>query len=251
MNRVMKFAALLSCAIPVCISCDTEFSTRTIEISEKFALTDGRADSLDLSIKAEFPETGKGKENTLKISSAITEALFGEEYMSMAPEAAVEAYKTDLAEEYRTENLPMLEIEGLEDSSLGWTDYTEGRFVSVMKDMVSYVAVKYSYCGGAHGMTSETAFVFDRKTGNRIPEDRFFREGYVPELARLLTGHLPEALESPADTSMLFLKEIGPNGNFSIDDDGVTYIFNQYEIAPYSMGIIRISIPWEELEGLY
>ena len=145
MNRVMKFAALLSCAIPVCISCDTEFSTRTIEVSEKYALTDGRADSLDISIKAEFPETGK--ENTLKISSAITEALFGEEYMSMAPEAAVEAYKTDLAEEYRTENLPMLEIEGLEDSSLGWTDYT--------------------------------AFVFDRKTGNRIPEDRFFREGYV------------------------------------------------------------------------
>ena len=109
MNRVMKFAALLSCAIPVCISCDTEFSTRTIEVSEKYALTDGRADSLDISIKAEFPETGKGKENTLKISSAITEALFGEEYMSMAPEAAVEAYKTDLAEEYRTENLPMLE----------------------------------------------------------------------------------------------------------------------------------------------
>ena len=49
---------------------------------------------------------------------------------------------------------------------------------------------------------------------------------------------------------MMFLKEIEPNGNFSISDKGVTYIYNHYEIAPYSMGIIRITIPWEDLNDI-
>lgn len=156
----------------------------------------------------------------------------------------------DLVNDYRTENLPMLEIEGLQDSSLSWADYTEGRFTASRENVVSYTAVKYTYSGGAHGMTSEVAYNFDRKTGDAITEEEFFKDGYVPALTKLLTRHLPESLESPSDTSYLFLKEIEPNGNFSITDTGITYIFNQYEIAPYSMGIIRISIPWEEIEGL-
>ena len=182
-------------------SCCAEFSTEKIEMAEKFALEDGRTDSLDLSIYAEYPASGLGKDAKLKISTALTEALFGEDYMAMTPDAAAQAYRDDRINEYRAENLPMTEIESLESSYLSHAD-------------------------------------------------SFFSDGYVEPLTRLLTKHLPEALESPADTSMLFLKEIEPNGNFSIGSDGITYIYNQYEIAPYAMGIIRITIPWEEIEGL-
>ena len=250
MKHILTFAIAALCIAVSITSCGNGFSVGKLEMSEKFALAEGRPDSLDFSISAEFPETGLGKEAALKISTAITEALFGEDYMSMTPEAAAEAYMNDLVNDYRTENLPMLEIEGLQDSSLSWADYTEGRFTASRENVVSYTAVKYTYSGGAHGMTSEVAYNFDRKTGDAITEEEFFKDGYVPALTKLLTRHLPESLESPSDTSYLFLKEIEPNGNFSITDTGITYIFNQYEIAPYSMGIIRISIPWEEIEGL-
>ena len=50
---------------------------------------------------------------------------------------------------------------------------------------------------------------------------------------------------------MLFIQEVEPNDNFYITEDGVTFIYNHYEIAPYAMGIIKITIPWNELEGLY
>lgn len=251
MKRTLFFPAAAVCAAVAVTSCgNNNFTAGTIEIAEKIALADGRTDSLDFKISAEFPRTGLGKEAGMKISSAITEALFGEEYMSMDPEAAAEAYKAGLENDYRETNLPMLEVEGLQDSFMGWTDYTEGKFTASRKDILSYTAVKYTYTGGAHGMTSEVALNFDRKTGDLITEENFFKDGYVPALTKLLTRHLPEALDSPADTAALFLKEIEPNGNFSITDSGITYIFNQYEIAPYSMGIIRISIPWEEIEGL-
>ena len=233
------------------VSCSNEFKSEKIEISEQFALKDGRTDSLDFSVSAEFPVAGLKAEAGLNISTALTEALFGEDYMAMNPDAAAKAYKEDLEKEYRVENLPMTEMEGLEDSSLSWAEYIQGSFTYVGDDVVSYLATRYSYSGGAHGMTSEVAYNFDRKTGDSILEESFFKDGYVGKLTRLLTAHLPESLESPADTSMLFLKEIEPNGNFSIGENGITYIYNQYEIAPYSMGIIRISIPWEELEGIH
>ena len=45
-------------------------------------------------------------------------------------------------------------------------------------------------------------------------------------------------------------KNIRPNGNFTISDSGVTYIYNQYEIGPYVMGTIKVTVPWDELEDL-
>ena len=32
-----------------------------------------------------------------------------------------------------------------------------------------------------------------------------------------------------------------------MNDKGVHYVYNQYEIAPYSMGPIEITIPFEEV----
>ena len=251
MKRIFTIPVMILTAAAAGTSCSNEFKCEKVEISEQIALTDGRTDSLDFNVSAEFPAAGLKTEAIMNISAALTEALFGEEYMAMNPEAAAEAYKSDMEAEYKATNLPMTEIEELASSSMSWAEYIEGGFTYVGPDKVSYLAKRYSYSGGAHGMTSETAYNFDRKTGKSILEEGFFKDGYVEKLTRLLTAHLPESLVSPADTAMLFLKEIEPNGNFSISPDGVTYIYNQYEIAPYSMGIIRVSIPWEELEGLY
>ena len=169
MKRTLIFPAAAVCAAVAVTSCgNNNFTAGTIEIAEKIALADGRADSLDFKISAEFPRTGLGKEAGMKISSAITEALFGEEYMSMDPEAAAEAYKAGLENDYRETNLPMLEVEGLQDSFMGWTDYTEGKFTASRKDILSYTAVKYTYTGGAHGMTSDWSkiAVIDTENGS-------------------------------------------------------------------------------------
>ena len=249
-GKALAVSAIVSAAVALS-SCGGDFKTQQTTISEKFALAEGRTDSLDFSIDAEFPVSGLGKVAYLKISSAITDALFGEDYMAMTPEAACKAYMEDRVSGYRAENLPMAENVEFAGSSFDRADYTSGEFTSDGGDILSYLVTKYVYSGGAHGMSSVTAYNFNRRTGDTITEESFFSDGYVEPLTRLLTKHLPEALESPADTSMLFLNEIEPNGNFSIGDAGITYIYNQYEIAPYSMGIIKVTVPWEELEGLH
>ena len=43
---------------------------------------------------------------------------------------------------------------------------------------------------------------------------------------------------------------IKPNGNFYITDESINYVFNPYEIAPYSLGQTEVIIPFYKLKGI-
>ena len=235
MNRFILAAASAACALCATVSCTEGFSTKTIGSSDKYALAEGGTDSLEIDIQIEYPASGLKQPAMENLSKALTASLFGDQYAAMPVEKAMEAYIKENVDEYRKANLPLLE------ASEGMPHH---------RDILSYTMTKYTYTGGAHGMTSETALNFDMKTGSLLTEGDFFKEGYKEKLPALLSGHLASSLENPADTSMLFTREIGPNGNFMVSPEGVTYIYNQYEIGPYVMGAIRVTVPWDELEGL-
>ena len=97
-------------------------------------------------------------------------------------------------------------------------------------------------------MTSITALNFDLDNGSLITEKGFFKDGYEERLSTLLSSHLPEALRDPEDIDMLTTEDIQPNGNFRITEAGITYIYNQYEIGPYVLGAVEVTIPWSELK---
>ena len=252
MRNLVLTAASAVCALCAITSCNESLSTRTVESNGKFALAEGAADSLDIDIQVEYPETGLKGEALENFRKGLTANLFGEEYAEMDASGALEAYKNDRVSEYREVNLPLLEeSDGMSHSVLSWSDYTYGKISGSHEGIISYTMTKYSYTGGAHGMTSVTSLNFDTRTGSLLSEADFFKEGYRSVLSDLLSRHLPGSLESPEDTSMLFVREIEPNGNFRVSEEGVTYIYNQYEIAPYVMGAIQVTVPWNELEGIY
>ena len=90
----------------------------------------------------------------------------------------------------------------------------------------------------------ETALNFDLKSGKVITEAEFFKPGYEKKLAEALTAHLREAVPDQESYDTMFTHEIKPNGNFTVSEQGVTYI------APYSMGAIHVSVPWDEIRDL-
>lgn len=244
------FSAAAVCAALALASCCRNPEPVSIVVSRTAALTQGREDSLRIDISAQYPGLKADSKAGLEISSAITEMLFGEDYMSMEPYAAATAYADSLIEEYRAENLPMLDMEELAGTHMSWEDITEGKVAYTRGKTLSYIADKYMYRGGAHGISSRYACNFDLRTGKQVCEEDFFRQGYDGALTSILTSHLKESLASPEELDMLFVEEIEPNGNFCLSEKGVTYIYNHYEIAPYSMGIIEVTVPWAELDGL-
>ena len=69
-------------------------------------------------------------------------------------------------------------------------------------------------------------------------------------LPGLLMEYVSEAFEDPSDSGYLLVTDIPVTEDFSISDSGITFIYNPYEIAAYAAGIIRINIPWDELQDI-
>ena len=90
----------------------------------------------------------------------------------------------------------------------------------------------------------------NRNTGKLVNEADFFIPGYREALSGILSSHLRDALPDQESYDALFVKDIEPNGNFKLSEEGITYIYGQYEIGPYYLGIIKVTIPWDELGDL-
>lgn len=251
MNTLLKaMAATILCNAASCS--DIKPGTVTMETSGTYRLSDDSDAQLDLRINIEYLISGLDAKSLDSINVRLASAMFGDMPAGTDIEDAVTGYKDRKVAEYREANLPLLQDStyGISPASASWSDYTTGAVSGFYDDILSYTVTKYTYTGGAHGTTSVIALNLDMKTGAAVTEEEMFKAGYSDRLSGLLTGRLPESLENPADTSMLFEKNIRPNGNFTVSDSGVTYIYNQYEIGPYVMGTIKVTVPWNELEDL-
>lgn len=250
--RNISLSFLLAAACICCIqSCKNGISTGTLSTSATYPLSDSTDAELELKIDVEYIISGPGAA-VRNINSAIILGLFGEKYGEMDIQEAVSAYSAAVSAEYREANRPLLEdsLFSSPAAMLNWSDWTQGAVSGTHGNILSYTVTKYTYTGGAHGMTSETTLNFDTDNGSLIGETELFLDGYEERLSSLLSLHLPEALQEPGDTAMLFSMDIRPNGNFRVSETGLTYIYNQYEIGPYVLGAVEVTIPWSELEGL-
>ena len=90
--------------------------------------------------------------------------------------------------------------------------------------------------------------VFNRKTGALLTEQDFFQEGYQKPVAELMKEAVQQDLAN--DPELMSLVEpdlVAPNGNFSVDQEGITWVFQPYEIGPYALGLVNATVSWEDL----
>ena len=111
--------------------------------------------------------------------------------------------------------------------------------------MVEY----YTFQGGPHGEGTMAPLVLDLNSGEVVEEADFFADGYERPVGALIRKRLPEALDGDEQllADIYDLESVAPNGNFEVTSAGVTWYFNPYDIAPYYMGVIRVTVPWNEL----
>ena len=244
----MAFSAWIS-------GCGTnEIVTQDIGSTYRAALCEGYKDSLLLEISLERPVSGLPAVAMENIHKDLVSSIFGKEYTSQDIETAIGLYQQSETEDYRTNCnsfKEMIRQEGEEpvEGLFTWIKTIDGEFLPPYKNMQSFQLSTYGYTGGAHGIDSEKGMTFDLSSGRLITENDLFIREYKPELSRILTAHLQESVSEDIYES-LFIKAIEPNGNFVIAPEGMTYIYNRYEIGPYVSGIVRVTVPWEELEGL-
>lgn len=145
--------------------------------------------------------------------------------------------------------------------------------VTVTMNRAPYLSLQvlsYAYSGGAHGLTSNEGLVFDTRTGRRVAFGDLFRDQTTEPVARthaLIAQGLVDQygdqlfddnrakmsdyaalLHRGAMTDLVRMWETGDIGfatttNFYLVPGGVQVVFQQYEVAPYAVGMPSVYLP--------
>lgn len=244
--KAVKF--FLPLAAILLAACTHELQTRTIALEDSVPAENIDA-SCDVSCSFEYVTGGVSQEIMDKINGSIiaNHILFEESEGRTDVEAACKLWVEQMLNSYSDDGEEVDE----EDAWMYDFEYSRsGEFAGACKSrhLQTYTGSDYEYTGGAHGYTGIGHDVFDMTTGEIVTEEDLFAEGYEENVAELLAAsleiYLAENEEDPE--SMFSLPE--PNGNFAVSEEGITWTYNPYEIAPYSMGIFDLLVSWDDLK---
>lgn len=263
-----KFVAffLLSIVASGCITgakktADNDITFDSISVDKTYHLLENPENpNCNLQINFIFPSQYDNKDILKKVQQQFVSSYFGDSYETLSPEEATAKYTEDylnsykeLTDEYKAE------LAKADDTPVGaWFSYYEMSSDDIAynkNDIISYTVNFENYTGGAHGAHSFTNHVINLKTGNPITEEDIFVDGYQEDLAQILIDRIAKQnslddVKELENIGFFSIDEIFPNGNFLIDDNGITYTYNEYEIAAYVVGATNVHLPYEEIQHL-
>lgn len=211
-----------------------------------------------------FAYVSKSSDERMKdsLNTFFLSACFGEKYMTMTPEEAVKIYTDKYVGDYRKDLEPMYkkdEQDNEDDASMGaWYSYYKGLESHVQlytKHLLVYRIDYNEYTGGAHGIYMTTFLNMDLRTLSPIRLDDLFVSDYSEPLTDLLWNQLMAdnnvvTRQELEDMGYATTGNLEPSENFYIDKEGITFYYNVYDIAPYVMGPVAITLPYEMMQHL-
>lgn len=146
--------------------------------------------------------------------------------------------------EFALSSMPKFEY----DFSIAKTDETDRYVVFINED--------YVYLGGAHGgIVGHGPLTFDKKTGELV--ENFLEPGCLKDIQPLLRKGIADYLASDGDEISLEEVEeylMTENGMIPFPawapfpaENGLGFLYQQYEIAPYAMGMPGFTIPYDDI----
>lgn len=123
------------------------------------------------------------------------------------------------------------------------------------KDIINCDINIYEYWGGAHGGTVVACRNYHIEDGSVVTQDEYFMPGYkealIPVLDSLLLIHAGVTDRSQLDDNGYFsMQPMYVPEYFRIREDSIDFIFNQYEIAPYSTGVTTLTVAESDIRDL-
>lgn len=258
---------LLSLNLLSCIqnkSSENNIEFDTLEIDENvflFSENDTTLPYSDVKFEFTFPVKFKNKEDLSRLQQIFNGTFFNDEsYDSLAPKDALNEYLKnytaeyrELADQYRKDKATLEN-----DQMPSWYWYYHYKTNEVLyndKYIVSYSVEHSDYTGGAHGSLFVLCSTIDLNKLTTITEEDIFKPNYYQFLTTKIIEKLMEKYEVTEPDQLIGkgffdINEIAPNNNFWMNNEGIHYVYNQYEIAPYSMGPVEVTIPFEELESI-
>ncbi len=103
-------------------------------------------------------------------------------------------------------------------------------------------------------MTNISYDIIYLDNGQLLTYTDVFKEESEEELSKVLTQQLRKDYSIPAEVKLseagFFVEEVKPNRNIYVTGNGVGFLYNSYEIAPYSTGATNIFLEFKQIKDL-
>ncbi|GEM_PF-1571858 len=177
------------------------------------------------------------------LDKPVLDSLYkGELYDSIAPQvsytrAEVQSLLDERKATYYTQTKADV-FDFLPGMHQTWDRISEMAVVGVENQYLTVHYKGYGYTGGAHGYAYDLFKVVDLENQKKMQlED-------VLDLAKVDWNKVLLAHADERKTNFFEPQKLSYTQNFHFDHKGLTFTYNQYEIAAYVYGIISIEIPY-------
>lgn len=233
-----------------------------------------------IKISVDWPTSGN-KALQDSIRQYICEELAVKPYEEGKPEAKIYDDGKSAIEATSKENFEFMQTRKEEANSEGWGQGMQfSLYISIMKmdesdTYVTYLSKNEGFMGGAHGYALATGQTFRKSDGKRIgysteynqetesfeiKNQTLFADTKSPKLAALIKegvrSYFTDFDEDVSSDERLkdILNGVDDVNNIPLPSDapcftkeGLSFCYQQYEIAPYAVGLISFTIPYAEI----
>lgn len=209
------------------------------------------------TIRMAVDEVADGTERARLINEEVRKAIFNNNYNQSLGEAIdsfcnknIASYKKNLGNLYIADR--KLNIGST------WYDYryaVTSEYGYGASNCLCYRITDIRYEGGMYEVKHIHLLNFDTETGRKIELRNIFRPSHPAIIHPLLMKELQRKFDCDDmnglhEKGVLLLTDIYIPENYTLDKDGITFLYNADEIAPYDAGVITLYIPYEELKPI-
>jgi hypothetical protein len=238
LNSILKKYLVLIVILSFVFSCNEDVK---IEFSEELIET-----SQDADISINYPKAKGNTEVSELINNTIetyivSQTNFSEDTIAkLSIQEAVKRFNTEF-NSFKND---------FPDSPQQWEAFIDGEVTYRSPEVISMAINSYLDTGGAHGNTNVRFFNFNPQTGTLFSKSDLISN--VKELSKIIEKKLIEHAQTNSKEPMedfFFGKDFQLPETIGYSDEGLIVLYNPYEIASYSQGIIQFTIPYDEISS--
>lgn len=217
-------------------------------------LDDNEVDSpvAEIELTLIYP-TGKYFQSGIadSVKKIIARNYFGAGFEMLKPQAMLESFENEYLDNYVKQAKMWHESGG---ASFNWEKMINMSVIYNSNYMLCTEYLRYAYAGGAHGMSNLTYDIINLDNGTKLNYNDIFIDNIDSTLSLILTKQLRLDYQIPVEISLkeagFFVEEVMPNKNVFVEAGGIGFVYNSYEIAPYSSGSTRILLDFKTIKHL-
>ena len=208
-----------------------------------------RNDSLDFSIYCRYRQEYilfSGNSDADSINKVIVEMLLNKNITDKKQvKAELQAYGDSFTKSWK-QNLPV----DMFSLAMSYEDHTNFQVAFQNQHYTTVMYNNYGYMGGAHGLSIQRYLSFSRPGGKLLEnwQDLFTDTTAIVKLAEKSFKKEKNIQKFRSRSHMWFWGgDFYLSSNFGLTDEGIRFIYTEYEIAPYAYGSTELLLPYSEI----